>query len=231
MDIVYVVKNSKNYYKDIRYSLRSLVYLKDYDKVWLIGDRPCWIKDVIHIPCPDDKEDKQLNVINKILLACCCPDLSENFILMNDDFYFLENTYSIKNYSTGGFKDKIKNYEMKYPNSEYTHALKQALKNMERLGIEEPYDFEIHYPIVFNKEDFKSLFDKYVDKTIPTVYRSIYANYYKYKPVITDDFKIYTAFPEEYDREFLSTDDEILNDRKFLRFMNSKFPKKSKYEI
>lgn len=227
MDIVYPIGKSNNDYRELRYSLRSLKYLNNVGKVWIIGEKPDWIQNVVHIPRTDDMGDKQLNVIEKIKLACQYKKLSDNFILMNDDFFYLEQT-EVKNYICGQLKEKIEWYEEKYPYSIYTTALKNCRRILKTLGLEQK-DYEIHYPIVINKEKWRELFHK-LKITGSSTHRSLYGNYVNLEAEKTEDFKQYLHFkiPE---REFLSIDPEIENQREYIDYIENKFPKKSEYEI
>lgn len=227
MDIVYPIGKSNNDHRELRYSLRSLSLLKNVGNVWIIGEKPKWIKNVTHIPRSDDMGDKQLNVIEKIRLACQYKKLSDNFILMNDDFFYLEET-EVKNYICGNLKEKVEDYKEKYPYSIYTQALNNCRRILKMFELPEK-DYEIHYPITINKTKFKEIFNK-LKLTGTSTHRSIYGNYVKLEAEKTEDFKQYKTFivPE---REFLSIDDQIAEQEEFLNYIESKFPKKSEYEI
>jgi hypothetical protein len=92
MDIVYPLANLSKFKNDLelRYSLRSLDCQPWVDRVFLIGHRPVFVKDIIHIPCGDPyKNCKDANIINKILRACQ-EDVSDRFVVNSDDQIFLQ---------------------------------------------------------------------------------------------------------------------------------------------
>jgi len=93
MDVVYPLSNMSKDRDDfeLRYSLRSIWAYQSWVKnVYLIGHKPKWAKNVIHVPCPDPyKYCKDANIINKLILACTLPDLSDSFIVNSDDQLFL----------------------------------------------------------------------------------------------------------------------------------------------
>ena len=92
MDVVYPLANLSKHKDDfeIRYSLRSLNCQSWVDRVFLIGHKPEFLKDVIHIPCGDPyKNCKDANIINKILRACQ-EDVSDRFVVNSDDQIFLK---------------------------------------------------------------------------------------------------------------------------------------------
>src|SRR6056297_2738384 len=92
MDVVYTIGRSCNIedYWELRMSLRSLSFLTDIGNVFIVGHKPEWCKNVIHIPHEDPyKSNKDGNLINKLISACFHPDLSEEFLWFSDDQYVL----------------------------------------------------------------------------------------------------------------------------------------------
>ena len=89
MDALYVLGNSSEYDNlELRLSLRSLERnAKGLESVFIVGEKPRWIKNVVHIPV-DDVYTRENNVFRKILTACKL-DISKNFFFMNDDFYIM----------------------------------------------------------------------------------------------------------------------------------------------
>ena len=84
-DLVYILKNSE-INPDLKYSLRSICKFCTYRNIWFVGYKPSWVKDVQHITTKQT-ENKWKNSVLNYKTACECPDISENFILMNDDFF------------------------------------------------------------------------------------------------------------------------------------------------
>jgi hypothetical protein len=89
MDIVYIYRHSRDDGRELRYSLRSLSNVP-HGKVFIIGDKPKWTKGIVHVPASDPHGLKALNALHKITVACRDPRVSEDFVLMNDDFYVLK---------------------------------------------------------------------------------------------------------------------------------------------
>jgi hypothetical protein len=93
MDVVYPLANASKFHDDweLRYSLRSLMLQDWVSEIYLIGHCPEWVKDVVHVPCFDPYTScKDANIINKILLVCNDPDLTDMFLVNSDDQYFLK---------------------------------------------------------------------------------------------------------------------------------------------
>lgn len=86
-DILYKLGHGSRYNDDeLRYSLRSLSNFTDLGKVYIVGYLPSWVKNVIHIPADDPYlNNKDANIINKIILGCINKDISDYFLQMSDD--------------------------------------------------------------------------------------------------------------------------------------------------
>lgn len=89
-DVVYVLgKGSRWNDNEIRYSIRSLKkHFKELGNVVVVGERPIWMKSVIHIPFTDNINiNKDARMMQKIAAACDCPKVSDDFIFFTDDIY------------------------------------------------------------------------------------------------------------------------------------------------
>ncbi len=93
IDVVYKLGHGSKYFdEELKYSLRSLSYFLDLGKVFIVGHRPNWITNIIYIPANDPyRNNKDANLINKLILACCHKDISDKFLNMSDDIIFLNN--------------------------------------------------------------------------------------------------------------------------------------------
>ena len=87
IDVVYKLGNGSRFDDaELRYSLRSLSNFRDLGKIYVVGKKPAWIKNVIHIPAGDPyKSNKDANIINKIILAATHSDITAEFLQMSDD--------------------------------------------------------------------------------------------------------------------------------------------------
>lgn len=227
LDIVYPIGNGslcKN--QEVKYSLRSLKNIEHSGKIFIIGNKVGFLHGVFYHQIAD-RTRKQTNVINKLLYACNISNLSDNFLLMNDDFFFLEKQ-EIKNYVN---RLSLKDLQSKTPNSNYGLALKNTIEWLRKNNLP-MVNFEIHYPMIFNKQKFKKLFsDIKLDREYN--YRSIYGNYYQLQGIPIKDFKIHevTDFNENKQRNFLSISDRLIIYDRFKNFIKNKFPDKSPYEL
>lgn len=154
MDFVYIVKESdKN--DDLKYSLRSIAKFYPDRKVWLVGYKPKWAQNVNYLPVKQTST-KWANSVNNIIAACKCPDISEDFILMNDDFFILKEKYPLEevcNMNLGNLDEAIKIYAKK--TTRWCKAFKQVKELLQDLKVEGPYyNYEAHLPISINKTKY-----------------------------------------------------------------------------
>jgi len=193
MDFVYILGSGSNWLdNELRYSLRSLKNVKDkIGKIWVVGKDSGFLKDVEHVPFPDDFKNKNQNALAKILFVCNEePFLSEDFVLMNDDFYFLK-PQPIKNRARKSLKETLTDYRKRNINSKYVAAMENTVAYLENNNLP-LVDYEVHYPLIINKEAFKKVFENIDWKANPLLFRSVYGNSVKLKTTrIKEDCKAY----------------------------------------
>lgn len=224
MDVVYPLKNmTENDYVELRYSLRSLKNVK-HDRVIIVGGMPDWIDNVIHLTEYDVHSLKGSNSLRKIMTTFDI--VSDDFIYMNDDFFLLK-PQEIKYFHQGNFRQNV---ELKAPLLDYS----RYWQGMHRTAIlfDEPLDYEIHYPFIFNKNNFLKLIRKY-DMTKAYSLRSLYGNEYNVGGEYMKDNKVYSldSFKEAFKSDiFVSSSDQLPVDDAFIKILDEHFPDKSPYE-
>lgn len=234
MDIVYLLKNSPTN-EELTYSLRSLANLP-HDKVFLVGGFPTNIDKtkIIHIPTLQGN-NKFHNTTKSIQIACYNESLSEDFILMNDDFFILKpikDPINELNLTRGTIQQVLSDIS-KRPNqsSPYVTGMKQTDIFLRDLGYSMPLSYELHIPMVFNKKQLLDVFSlKYLDSLSIIQWRSIYGNIYLKNSQKVDDVKVYHNFyyPIRSDK-FLST--EEMSWKRVNTYISKLFPNKSPYEL
>lgn len=92
-DVVYKLGTGSKYNDDeLRYSLRSLSNFQQLGKVYIVGHKPKWVQNVIHIPAVDEYSvNKDANLIVKITLACLDKDITQQFLHFSDDQVLLKS--------------------------------------------------------------------------------------------------------------------------------------------
>lgn len=244
IDLVYVFKaGSKWNDNELRYSLRSAEKHFPHRNVVIVGDRPDWITNVIHIEEPDKFSDinggRYKNVIKKTRAACNDDRVSKQFVLMNDDFFFLKDTDTIEPFSIGSLDSMIEQFTKTYggKRNQYINALKRTKRVLRDQNIENPISYAIHYPIVYDKVNFLHMTEEIEWLQKPCSWRTIYGNMFRIGSIEREDPKVNTAkdlesFLQQDDHgDFLSISDQIALDTRFQFWIEMRFPHKSKYEI
>lgn len=242
MDVVYLVKESKDTDSlELRYSLRSLANIP-HGKVYIVGEKPEWATNVEYLPVPQDKS-KPENWTANLLRAVNDPDISEDFIMMNDDFFIMHQMEDVPALHFGLMKSVIADFDRRYPEgSMYIENMKQLYKRFRTEGLDNPLSYELHTPMVLNKAKVREL---YADPAyvIPYHFRTLYGNKYQVGGKATKDFKLYIN-PAHNDPEFLTDPQGFMSRQPFLSvnggsfkdkvirdFLDRAFTDKSPYEI
>lgn len=151
-DVVYVVREGPN--EELRYSLRSLVNLP-HSRVFIVGHREPWVKGVTHVLVPD-LPDKFKSQRAKLMAAVKQWDLSEDFILMNDDHYVVERLDNLVTYHRGRWGSSGIQ-----PFTSWWVTLRATCQWMAEQGHPNPRTYECHTPLLFNKTRLREVLNSY----------------------------------------------------------------------
>jgi hypothetical protein len=229
MDFVYICKDGNN--EELRYSIRSVVESFPDSKIWVVGGKPTWYTgNYIEV---SQNLSKYRNAIENLKALCNSEDISNRFVLMNDDFYIVKNIDSIKDYHGGPLLEKINLYQKLNSNSNYTRKLAATYKKIKSLGIENPLDYELHVPMVMEKEKLKQT----LQNNYQFLWRSIYGNVSNVGGEQMEDVKVYVKGPlvlksyniKKDDHIYLSSADTSF-DILFNNILKKQFNLKTKYE-
>jgi hypothetical protein len=199
MDYVYICRSGDN--EELRYSLRSLQKNLPNGNVWLIGGKPDWYTgNYLQV---DDVGNKFDNITNCYKILPTIDSLSNNFVLMNDDFFILKPITEVPIIYHGTLENKIINSVSINGISRYSRTLAKAKKDLLLNGIKNPLCYDVHFPMVFNK----SLLEK-MDHT-NNAPRSTYGNIYNIGGIELNDVKIYKTSTniDISGSSFISTED------------------------
>lgn len=159
---------------ELRYCLRSIEKcLIDYRNIYIIGECPDWLRNVIHIPAADIHTHER-NIMEKIKIACKQKDISDDFLFMNDDQFLLNfvNAAKFPYYHSGSIRDCIKK---RHREDEYKSAMRNTEMALNFYRHDSNY-FDVHYPVLYNKNDFPTIMDKYNWQLNEYVIKSLYCN-------------------------------------------------------
>jgi hypothetical protein len=229
MDFVYICKDGSN--EELRYSIRSVVESFPDSNIWVVGGKPSWYSgNYIHVK---QSLTKYRNAIQNLNAICDSDKIFEEFVLMNDDFYIIKNINTIKTYHGGLLLDKINLYQKINSNSNYTRKLAATYKKIKSLGIEDPLDYELHVPMIMEKEKLKQT----LKDNDSFLWRSIYGNIFNIGGEQIEDVKVYTKGPLVLKSYNLKKDENIYlssADTSFDMILNNilrkQFTEKTKYE-
>ncbi|MFW5831564.1 MAG: hypothetical protein ACOCVA_04885 [Prolixibacteraceae bacterium] len=240
-DVVYVLGTGSAWKNnEIRFSLRSIQKnLKGYRNVFIVGELPGFLKNVIHIPAKDIFEpgkNADGNIITKVLAACNHPDLSDDFLFINDDHLVIKpiNVENVPPLHKGDMTTFPPKY---WKLNHWRGRLERTMKILQKRGLSTLH-FDCHTPILFNKHRFPEIVKQFdYQNDIGYTMKSLYGNVeYPDGPFLTDQKK--TVF-KNYSLEdlktrlsaptFMSFNDDGLN-KPLKWWLISNFPSKSKYE-
>lgn len=211
MDYVYICRSGDN--DELRYSLRSIEENMPEGRVWVVGHRPIWyIGDFIPV---DDIGGKFDNIVNCIKTVSENNDISDNFILMNDDFFALNPIDKLKNYHGGLLENKIARYKELRMAPKYIRLLELTLKQLKENGINNPIDYDIHVPIIMNKTILKDAIN------LAFFPRSAYGNLAKLEAIKITDVKIYSNGEKINWHEIINNDFVSTEDNSFISLKNN----------
>ena len=229
MDLVYICRNDDN--EELRYSIRSAVKNLPHDKIWVVGGKPDWYTgNYIKV---SQTRSKYVNARNNLKTICASEDISDSFILMNDDFYIINKVPSVPYMYSGTLDAKIKIREDLFTGNSYITLLRQTLSVLSRRSKNPILDYELHVPMVMEKKKLSKVLK------FSGLWRSVYGNMFEVGGNQIKDVKVYNKTDKFYttsydinnlEYDYLSSNDnsfEIIKDI----LLKKMFPDKSIYEF
>ena len=230
LDIVYFVKDCF-INEELRFSLRSVAENLPHRKVWFFGGCPRGITPDIRVKFKQNGETKWDNVHNMYKEVCENKEVTENFIMFNDDFFIMKPTDHIDTMYRSSLISHCEVIEAKNRNkpTNYTQVLRECDRELDELGASR-LSYELHVPFIFNKTKLLAMLERFPEQHCT---RTLYGNIYEVGGKQARDVKIFDIHPSfDYkNSRFLSTEDSIVSiNNDIWRFIRSKFPKKSEFE-
>lgn len=241
MDIVYLVKHDPdNNSEELRYSLRSLRNIP-HSNVIIVGEKPDWVTNVTFIPVAQSRTRYE-NVLANMNAAVNSNKVSDDFLMMNDDFFFMKPIQAMPVLNLGSLKVLISLYDQRYPGgSDYINKLKLLYSELLTQGFAQPLSFELHTPMVFNKHQMAQLL---LGTTISlNQFRTVYGNYFNVGGKTIPDVKIFIE-PQHNNDQYRANPAQYLVTQTFLsvtggsfkrgipgQFIRSRLTEKSDYEF
>ncbi len=228
-DVFYPVIEAADDNIELRYSLRSLENTPHGD-VYIIGHKPLWVQNVVHIPFVDKKtvgSNSQINIARKEVIMCEC-STSEDIIVMSDDVFILEKgdvDFSV----CGRTLKEVRDWAIKSKRPPYViKCIDNALEYFPD-GIGAYH----HGPKRANREKLYKVHKKYPTREKPFLLLYLYVNEYDHDYRVLENYKVYNdpkKIPHYIGKPYFSTGDAIAKHKEFKPQMDKLFPNISHYE-
>jgi hypothetical protein len=217
--------------QELRYCLRSIEqHLTGIGQVFIIGECPEWLQNIIHIPFTEDPRNRfrDRNIMFKMAEACKDARVSDNFLMVHDDHFLLADydAGEFPYYHMGPMNEGQGQYGETKANTKSLLSLYPEIKN-----------YDCHCPIVFNKQLFMrsvaladwSKWYGYCLKTLYCVINGIegeYAEDSKVRlPLLYNEIRGHIA-----GRKWFSIGDRCFREGGMWDVLSELYPLKSKYE-
>jgi len=183
MDYVYVCRPGDN--EELRYSIRSTVANLPEGRIWVVGGKPNWYTgDFIEV---EQKGNGHGNVWTQLEVICKNEEISDDFILMNDDFFTIKKLDKVEYFYTGTMQKMLGHYaESDQTNYGYQRLFNKTYMHLSRRNVSNPLDYELHVPMPMNKQKMLAVLNH------KTLHRSTYGNVYRVGGTQGYDVKVYS---------------------------------------
>ena len=136
--------------EELRYSLRSVAAHVPHDRVWIAGHMPSWVTGVGHIPT-EQSSTKWANSTGNVRAACEHPDVSERFLLFNDDIFVMQPLPGGVPVLNRGPLDEVINQHGDRRWSRYVLGMEATRTRLAAHGYSNVLSFELHVPLPVEK--------------------------------------------------------------------------------
>lgn len=223
-DIVIPCRPGEN--EELRYALRSLKNLPHRD-VWIIGGMPDWVRNVRFYEYPRSTT-KYETTAQHMITACTHQEISDPFVLMNDDFYVMRPLKNVPTLNRGTVREVIAQHESEgITASQYVQGMRDTLARLEEHGHLDPLSFELHVPMLIQKQAMLDGLN--LCAGIPVIHqRTAAAAIAGARGKQIKDVKVYSHTQQMPAGRFLSSSDDTFD--RILPILRAAFPDPGPYE-
>ncbi|MFD8774474.1 hypothetical protein [Streptomyces sp. NPDC059916] len=213
----------------LRYALRSWEAHLPHGRVWIVGHRPAWLSDVEHIPT-SQHGTKYQNTTAAVRAACSHPDVSETFLLCNDDMFVMAPQPDGMPVLHRGRVTDVEEVYVRRTSGSYLDGMRATRDLLVFLGHEDPLSYELHVPMPVDKGGMLQALD--AGQHLRGVHkRTLYGNLAGLGGDQIQDVKILNRSPRfDHDARFLSTMPDSFTNGAVGTHIRSAFPSPSRYE-
>lgn len=228
MDYVYICRPGPN--EELRYSIRSVLQNTTHENIWVIGNKPDWYRGhFIEVP---DTGNKYSNIKNCLASIPQIGAITDEFVMIEDDMFIVKEMGRVPVFHGGLLFDRIDQLSSINPTSQYVRKLRATYNYLIKKGIKKPINYDIHIPLVMEKEKLANSLDHDV---FP---RSVYGNLNNIGGIYTEDVKVHLSGvwqKKSYDFRsnslaFISTEEADSFPTVYEEVLKDMFPNKSEYE-
>lgn len=200
---------------ELRFALRSLHLYAQVDRVFILGWKPWWLVNAIHIPVKDKGGPPNANTLLKLACVAGHTDISPQFIFSHDDIFLLRP-----------LEEQVCHVATS-PARSYVH--REAMLNAARI-INRPavVDYELHTPVVLDKEHVQRTLG--LIRTNNVAFRTVYFNTLGVASTPMEDVKLMTWKEPGADWPCFSIGPKVGNDRKFKEYVQRRFSQPCPWE-
>jgi len=186
-DIVYVV-GPDPVNDELRHSLRSLENTP-HRRVWIAGYAPEWVSDEVGVIPVPQRGQKWANSTANLRAACGHPDVSDEFVYMNDDMFLLGPIDEVPVLHRGPLDEFLREYANKGGPATYWRGASATAEVMRRMGLTDPLSYELHVPMPVRKAAMIEAID--LGSSVRTLHkRTLYGNMAAIGGEQSIDFKV-----------------------------------------
>lgn len=213
---------------ELRFSLRSLSNVP-HDRVWFVGHKPPWVKNVGWIEGGNSAPHTRANLWRNLTLACAHPDVSEDVLIMNDDIYIVGRVEQVPVLHRGLLAEQIVTVRRNAgTRGWWQDSLATTRDCLAEAGYDDPLSYELHVPFPCSKTLMAQTLDRFAHVTLhnPPQWRTLYGVTHQIGGSQHRDGK--AVRPGPIARPYHSTDD--MSWRYFRARFIQLFPDASPYE-
>lgn len=248
MAIIIPYKESATAGEELKFTIRAWQKHLPQASFIIIGDTPEWItEDIIIIPHTPTSDNPQIDVANKMLVACDSDLVPEYFIWSNDDIFPL-CPLTMTDLDLLVAHGKLG--KRGSSGSVYHKNASNTLLALKKAGVVTPFDYATHTPVVFWKKELQEIIQQFNATETGHLISSLYFNlvYPEARPILVDvgvthnhpgtQSYVASVFRSNVDQKILQ---EALSTRKFINCndagwtaiapaLQKLFPEKSAFE-
>ena len=226
-DIVYILRSGNN--EELRYSLRSIEKNYPHERVVFYGGKPDGIEPDLFVPYTQPGGTKWERVRNTVEMICKNDNLTEDFILFNDDFFIMKPVETPTNYYDGTLDERIKTIEGAVfgRHLEYSDRLQHLAETLRNAGVTNPLNYAHHTPMIINRKKMLETLEKYPNEPM---FRALYGNLNQIGGENMPDVKYYQRRQPFPIGRYASTADESWSQEKIGQIIRGKFAQQSRFE-